>query len=131
MERGRGERSAVQELQAQFGVPVGTFQAVQHKAAQMLLDTEGAQVDHLLGAPMPNPFTERTSLVLQTATAQHVRASLYTTLGQRVQTLLDRPLAAGSAHVLAVSANGLAAGLYILHVEGETFSETRELVVAR
>jgi len=27
----------------QFGVPVGTFQSVQHKAAQMLLDTEGGR----------------------------------------------------------------------------------------
>jgi alkylation response protein AidB-like acyl-CoA dehydrogenase len=27
----------------QFGVPVGVFQAVQHKAAQMLLDTEGGR----------------------------------------------------------------------------------------
>ncbi|HEV2787422.1 MAG TPA: acyl-CoA dehydrogenase family protein [Solirubrobacteraceae bacterium] len=27
----------------QFGVPVGTFQAVQHKAAQMLLDAEGGR----------------------------------------------------------------------------------------
>jgi alkylation response protein AidB-like acyl-CoA dehydrogenase len=27
----------------QFGVPVGSFQAVQHRAAQMLLDTEGAR----------------------------------------------------------------------------------------
>jgi alkylation response protein AidB-like acyl-CoA dehydrogenase len=27
----------------QFGVPVGTFQAVQHRAAQMLLDTEGGR----------------------------------------------------------------------------------------
>src|SRR5204862_5482799 len=27
----------------QFGVPVGSFQAVSHKAAQMLLDTEGGR----------------------------------------------------------------------------------------
>jgi alkylation response protein AidB-like acyl-CoA dehydrogenase len=27
----------------QFGVPVGSFQAVQHRAAQMLLDTEGGR----------------------------------------------------------------------------------------
>jgi alkylation response protein AidB-like acyl-CoA dehydrogenase len=27
----------------QFGVPVGSFQAVQHRCAQMLLDTEGAR----------------------------------------------------------------------------------------
>jgi alkylation response protein AidB-like acyl-CoA dehydrogenase len=34
----------------QFGVPVGTFQAVQHKAAQMLLETEGARASTLFAA---------------------------------------------------------------------------------
>jgi alkylation response protein AidB-like acyl-CoA dehydrogenase len=34
----------------QFGVAVGTFQAVQHKAAQMLLDTEGARSSTLFAA---------------------------------------------------------------------------------
>jgi alkylation response protein AidB-like acyl-CoA dehydrogenase len=34
----------------QFGVPVGTFQAVQHRAAQMLLDTEGGRAAALFAA---------------------------------------------------------------------------------
>jgi alkylation response protein AidB-like acyl-CoA dehydrogenase len=34
----------------QFGVPVGSFQAVAHKAAQMLFDTEGARSATLFGA---------------------------------------------------------------------------------
>ena len=34
----------------QFGLPVGTFQAVQHKAAQMLLETEGARSTTLFAA---------------------------------------------------------------------------------
>jgi alkylation response protein AidB-like acyl-CoA dehydrogenase len=34
----------------QFGVPVGSFQAVQHRAAQMLLDTEGGRAVTLYAA---------------------------------------------------------------------------------
>jgi alkylation response protein AidB-like acyl-CoA dehydrogenase len=34
----------------QFGVPIGSFQAVGHKAAQMLFDTEGARSATLFGA---------------------------------------------------------------------------------
>jgi alkylation response protein AidB-like acyl-CoA dehydrogenase len=34
----------------QFGVPVGSFQAVQHKAAQMLLETEGSRASTLYAA---------------------------------------------------------------------------------
>ncbi len=34
----------------QFGVPIGSFQAVSHKAAQMLFDTEGARSATLFGA---------------------------------------------------------------------------------
>ena len=43
----------------QFGVPVGSFQAVQHKAAQMLLETEGARASTLFAAWTADAEPER------------------------------------------------------------------------
>jgi alkylation response protein AidB-like acyl-CoA dehydrogenase len=43
----------------QFGVPVGTFQAVQHKAAQMLLETEGSRAATLFAAWTADAEPER------------------------------------------------------------------------
>ena len=43
----------------QFGVPVGTFQAVQHRAAQMLLETEGARAATLFAAWTADAEPER------------------------------------------------------------------------
>jgi alkylation response protein AidB-like acyl-CoA dehydrogenase len=43
----------------QFGVPVGTFQAVQHKAAQILLDTEGGRAATYFAAWTADADVER------------------------------------------------------------------------
>jgi alkylation response protein AidB-like acyl-CoA dehydrogenase len=46
----------------QFGVPVGSFQAVAHKAAQMLFDTEGARSATLFGAWAADADTDQLPL---------------------------------------------------------------------
>ena len=43
----------------QFGVPVGSFQAVQHRCAQMLLDTESARSTALFAAWAADAAPER------------------------------------------------------------------------
>ncbi len=36
------------KVRAQFGRPIGSFQAVQHKCANMMIDVEGRQIGGLL-----------------------------------------------------------------------------------
>lgn len=53
----------------QFGVPVGTFQAVQHKAAQMLLDTEGGRSATYFAAWTADAEPDRLPVAAATAKA--------------------------------------------------------------
>jgi alkylation response protein AidB-like acyl-CoA dehydrogenase len=53
----------------QFGVPVGSFQAVQHRAAQMLLDVEGARAATLFAAWTADAEPERLPMAAAMAKA--------------------------------------------------------------
>jgi alkylation response protein AidB-like acyl-CoA dehydrogenase len=53
----------------QFGVPVGAFQAVQHRAAQMLLDTEGARAATAFAAWTADADPERLPMAAAMAKA--------------------------------------------------------------
>jgi alkylation response protein AidB-like acyl-CoA dehydrogenase len=53
----------------QFGVPVGSFQAVQHRAAQMLLDTEGGRALTLFAAWTADAEPERLPMAAAMAKA--------------------------------------------------------------
>jgi alkylation response protein AidB-like acyl-CoA dehydrogenase len=65
----------------QFGVPVGSFQAVQHRAAQMLLDTEGARVATYFAAWTADAEPERLPMAAAMAKAWASDAAQATTAG--------------------------------------------------
>ncbi len=104
---------------------------VEVAVTQLSSAADGSQVAHSLSAAYPNPFRQSTALTLQTVAAQHVSARLYNAVGQHVRTIWDAPVTAGSATTLSVSADELAPGLYVLRVVGETFTETRQVMVVQ
>jgi alkylation response protein AidB-like acyl-CoA dehydrogenase len=65
----------------QFGVPVGSFQAVQHRAAQMLLDTEGARAATLFAAWTADAEPERLPMAAAMAKAWASDAARSVTAG--------------------------------------------------
>ncbi len=83
-----------------------------------------------LGAPRPNPFASRTTLVLDLAEAQPVRVYVYNTLGQRVAVLADGTMAAGQ-HPLTLDAANLPSGLYLVRLETETGVTTQTVTLTR
>lgn len=80
---------------------------------------------------VPNPVRTQATLTLQVRSQQDVTARLYDTLGRRVRTLHEGPLAPQRRHAFSVQAEELSSGLYLLQVEGEQFRETRRVTVVR
>jgi hypothetical protein len=105
----------------------GTAQQV----AQTRVEVGLGGASYRLTATHPNPFRKRAEMRLTVRRAQHVTAALYDASGRRVRTLHDGPLPAGTPERLAVEADALSSGVYVLRVSGETFSATRTLTLVR
>ena len=78
----------------------------------------------------PNPARGRSAVLLTLGRAQRVRAAVYDVTGREVARLFDGALPAGEAR-FDVPLSGLAAGVYLVRVDGETVRVARSLVVAR
>ena len=65
----------------------------------------------------PNPFNPRTTIGFVLPQAQHVTLEVYNLLGQRVVTLVDRPMGAGQ-HSVGFHAADLASGMYLYRLTG-------------
>ncbi|MEL6616245.1 MAG: T9SS type A sorting domain-containing protein, partial [Bacteroidota bacterium] len=87
-------------------------------------------VDSEVGALGPNPASHTATLAVSLAAPADVRVMIYDALGRRVATPHDGPLAEGP-HRLALPVSQLAAGTYVIRVEGIGTSTTRRLTVTR
>lgn len=96
-------------------------------SASVAVDDGGRQLS--VGDIYPNPSSAGASLPIQLATLERVTVSIYDALGRRIETVLDEPLE-GSKSIL-LDSDSLAPGIYMVRVDGETFSTSRRLVIAR
>jgi hypothetical protein len=79
----------------------------------------------------PNPLRDAAALTLTVARAQHVTAAVYDVQGRRVASSFEGEVAVGVPLDLTLDVRGLAPGVYVVRVQGETFAESRRLVVTR
>ena len=84
-----------------------------------------------LGDVYPNPTASGASLAVEVSSAQRVTATVYDVLGRQVARAFDGPLAPGATALLRLDTARLAPGTYVVRLEGETFSASRRLSVAR
>ncbi len=82
-----------------------------------------------LTPPYPNPFNHKTQLSLMVKRRQHLKVVVYDALGRRVGVLYRGEMEAEQARALVFEAGSLPSGLYVIRVEGETFSATRRVVL--
>jgi hypothetical protein len=78
----------------------------------------------------PNPFNPITTIRFALPRAGRVRVDLYSSLGQRVATLVDTDLSAGS-HRIIFNATHLASGLYFYTMRTPTFEQTRRMTLLK
>ncbi len=98
---------------------------------ELLTDADGHPVAYVFGEPAPNPFSHTTAAQLLVSKAQHVEVALYNVVGSRVATLFRGTLPASTAKRLTIDGSGLPSGVYFMRVEGETFSESRQVVLVK
>ena len=84
-----------------------------------------------VGPVYPNPTVGPVRLDVRAASAERVAADVFDALGRRVLRAFDGPVRPGTSETLSVDTAGLAPGLYVVRVVGETFRESRRFVVAR
>lgn len=89
------------------------------------------ELSHVLSAVWPNPMTDRAALTLSVDRPQHVTARLYDSLGRQLAVIFGGAMSTGPAQTLVVDRAGLAAGLYAVRVQGETFAASRFVAVVR
>lgn len=87
---------------------------------------------HLLSEVYPNPFrAAEASFTLAVAREQRVRVVVYDALGREVALVHEGVLPAGRGHRFALDGRGLASGVYVVRVEGETFQEARPVTLLK
>ncbi|MEM1094750.1 MAG: glycoside hydrolase family 9 protein [Bacteroidota bacterium] len=84
-----------------------------------------------LEAAYPNPFNPSTTFRLTVAEAQPVAIEVFNLLGQRVRTLHDGLLSAGTAHAFTFDASDLPSGLYLYRAAGQTFTATNTVMLLK
>lgn len=86
---------------------------------------------HQLTSAHPNPFSGQTTFSISVSEQQQVQVGVYDVQGRRVQVLYDGELPSHNAHSFHFDARRLASGLYFYRAVGETFTETKRMVLVR
>ena len=83
----------------------------------------------------PNPFNPETSIRFDLAEAGLVRLHVFDALGQKVQTLVDRSLSAGTHQAvwrgIDQSGRSLSSGMYFYRLEVGSYSRTRKMLLMK
>ena len=98
-------------------------------------ETANVPVDFSLGDAHPNPFNPSTTIEFGLPAAGQVKLEVFNTLGQKVRTLIDAYITAGTHSIEWNSAddsgNRVASGIYLYRIQAGDFSETKKMVLMK
>jgi len=78
----------------------------------------------------PNPFNPVTHISFELPKQHHVKIEIYNIQGQRVKTLLNKTMLAGS-HVVNFDASSLASGVYFYRIQAGEFQQVKKMVLVK
>lgn len=78
----------------------------------------------------PNPFNPATTIEFALPRAAYVTLDIHNILGGKVETLVSRPMSAGSYSVIWDASNA-PSGVYFYKIEAGTFSETKKMTLVK
>ena len=98
-------------------------------------DYEPKPSDFVLSQNYPNPFNPLTNIQFTLKKNAQVKINVYNMLGQKVKTLVNRKMTAGS-HIVAWdgqdnNGNKMASGIYYYRLESGSFNKARKMVMLK
>ncbi|HDY88308.1 MAG TPA: T9SS type A sorting domain-containing protein [bacterium] len=78
----------------------------------------------------PNPFNPRTTISFSIPEKNYVTLSVYDITGQKVATLIDKHMSAGS-HSVRFDGSDFASGVYLYRLESEGFSKKGKMLLMK
>lgn len=101
-------------------VPEGTGTAVEEEAAEAYALKQNA----------PNPFNPTTTITYTLANAGDVTIDVFNVAGQKVDTLVNNHVEAGT-HSVVWDANGFSAGVYFYSIKSGDFTKTMKMTLLK
>lgn len=86
--------------------------------------------DFRLEQNYPNPFNPTTTIEYLLSSAGNVKLYVYSVTGQKVATLVDDKMPAGS-HRVVWDARNVASGVYFYKLQADNFSSTRKMILMK
>ena len=83
-----------------------------------------------LGQNYPNPFNPTTTINFTLGQASDVKLAVYNVLGQKVATLLDEHMSAGS-YPIVFNASKLASGVYFYRLDAGNFTSIKKMMLLK
>lgn len=87
-------------------------------------------LQYYLGQNFPNPFNPSTVISFSIPTKEKVELKVFNSLGEEVQTLINKELDAGG-HRIEFNASSLASGVYFYRLKTNKFEQTKKLLLLK
>ncbi len=92
--------------------------------------TENIPSEYQLSQNYPNPFNPTTKISFSIPKATNVELSVFNILGQKVATLVNKELAAGS-YKYDFDASNLTSGIYFYKLQAKDYSQVRKMMLLK
>ncbi len=93
-------------------------------------NTETIPSEYTLSQNYPNPFNPTTVINFSIPKTSKIELSVYNVLGQKVATLLNKELSAGS-YKYDFNASNLTSGIYFYKLQTENYSQTKKMMLLK
>jgi hypothetical protein len=90
----------------------------------------GSPTEFVLHQNYPNPFNPATTIKFTLPTQSRVKLNVYNSIGQIVETVLDKTMDAGY-HEIEFNATHLPSGVYLYRLESEGFSSVKKMLLLK
>ena len=78
----------------------------------------------------PNPFNPSTRIKFDLPKPENVKIEVYNIIGQKVETLLNKPLPAGY-HEVEFNGHNLSSGVYLYRIEAGEFQDVKKMILIK